>query len=210
MGRLEDKVRNIFLRKLKENLKEIVVKEAGPALIDEILEQYELQLFGIAPDNDPTRPELWEGEFSELLFADLEESIEITNHGISFGLGDKTALGFDAPPSPESQDVLKTFAFILEGILGAYAWITPEIYELKKPWVNDFEFGRFGVGFLMPEEVFYDEGWDEVISFDEVRWGFSGEGPKEIFFSAYASFNWDPYLTKAVEKTVKEIQGMTL
>jgi hypothetical protein len=210
MGKLETKVKNLFLRLFKKNLMEVISTEAGPALINKILDQYELELFDIAPVTDPTAPEFWQDEFSELLYQDLEESIEITNRGVSFGLGDKDALGFDSPPSTESQDVLKTFVYILEGIIGEYAWITPEVYTLKKPWAEWEGYGRFGEGFLMPRDQFEEEEWDDVISFEEVRWGFSDSGPKDIFFNAYADFDWSPYLIKAVEKTVKELQGKTI
>lgn len=210
MGKLETKVKNTFLRLLKKHLREAVLKEGGPALIKHILDQYELELYGIAPPTDPTAPELWQDEFSELLYADLEESIEITPRGISFGLGDKFALGFEDPPSPSSQDVLRTFAWILEGTIGEYAWITPDIYELKKGPGSWEDWGRFEIGFLMSEDEFYSEGWDSVISFGEARFGFSGQGPKDIFTNAYAGFDWSPYLTKAVEKAAKELKRMRL
>lgn len=210
MGKIERKVKNTFLRLLKKNLREIIIQEGGPALIKTVLDQYELELYGIAPESDPTAPEYWQDEFSALLYVDLEESIEVTDTGVSFGLGDKFALGFDDPPSPESQDVLKTFAWILEGTIGEFAWITRDIYESKRGPGSWDDWGRFDIGFLIPEEVFNAEGWDSVISFEEARFGFSGEAPKDIFTNAYAGFDWSPYLVKAVEKAAKELQRIRL
>lgn len=199
-----------FKEQLKRNLKTVILKEAGPALIQRVLDFYELELYNIAPENDPTAPEYWKDDFSDLLDADLEESIQITSKGITFGIGDKEALGYDSDLAPESQDVLKTFVYILEGILGSYAWITPEIYILKKGPNSWEDWGRFGGGFLMTEDEFYAEGWDDVVTFGEVRWGFSGEGPKDIFENAYKGFNWYPFLEKAIDKTVKDLQGKKL
>ena len=209
MGQVEEKVKRLFLRLFKKHLKKVIKDEAGPALINKVLEQYELELYGIAAESDPTAPEHWVDEFTELLYADLEETIKTTSKGITFGLGDKEALGYlGRPLSTESQDVLKTFSFILEGNIGEYAWITPEIYESRRgagSW--DEEWGRFGAGFLMSQEEFEKEGWDQVVSFEAVRFGFSGEQPKDIFINAYASFDLEPYVVKAAEMAVKELKG---
>jgi len=212
MAKEHTKVKNLFLRLLKKHLKKVLTEEAGPALIKKILDQYELELYGIAAATDPTAPEYWVNEFTELLYADLEETMKITGKGFSFGLGDKEALGYlSRPLSTESQDVLKTFSFILEGNVGEYAWITPDLYEAKRgPGSWDPDWGRFGLGFLIPEEEFYLEGWDAYASFDSVRFGFSGEPPKDIFFNAYADFDWTPYIVKAVEGAAKELKGKSI
>lgn len=209
MAKADEKVKRLFLRLFKKHLKKIIKEEAGPALINEVLEQYELELYGIAAETDPTAPEHWVDEFTELLYADLDETIKTTSKGITFGLGDKDALGYlGRPLSTESQDVLKTFSFILEGNIGEYAWITPDIYEaLRGAGSWDEEWGRFGAGFLMTEEEFRDEGWETVISFEAARFGFSGEQPKDIFLNAYAGFDWSVYIVKAVESTTKELKG---
>lgn len=212
MGQVEEKVKRLFLRLFKKHLKSIIKAEAGPALINKVLEQYELELYGIAADTDPTAPEHWIDEFTELLYADLEETIKTTSKGITFGLGDEEALGYlSRPLSSESQDVLKTFSFILEGNIGEYAWITPELYEsYRGPGSWDEDWGRFGAGFLMSREEFEKEGWDQVVSFEAVRFGFSGEQPKDIFFNAYAGFDWSIYIVKAVEQATKELKGRTI
>ena len=61
-----------FIRFFKRNLLDVIKKDAGPAYIEKVLDEYELQLEGIAQLSDPTAPEHLKEAFTELLYNDLE------------------------------------------------------------------------------------------------------------------------------------------
>jgi len=195
-----------FVNSFVENLKTIIKEEATVDLINEILNYYDLELSGIAPESDPTAPEKWKDAFAELLYEDIERTFYFDGQKITFGLGNEEELGYTGELDPKSQDVLKTFCFIFEGILGEYAWITSDVYKLKFPDV-EFDYGRFGKGFLIDKETFYKENWNKYVSFEEVRWGFSNSPPKDIFEMAYKDFDWSKYISKALEKTTQEFKS---
>jgi len=196
-----------FIRFFKRNLLEVIRKEAGPAYIERILEEYELQLEGIAPLTDPTAPEHLKEEFTNLLYNDLENKTKFENGKLIIEIGDEEALGYDDPPDPKETNLLKTFIYILEGVFGEYAWLSDEYWMARLGRIPEEKGGRAGAGFLLSKEDFIAEGHDNYINFEEVRWGFSDQGAKDIFDDAARNFNWQPYLEKALDRTIKEFKA---
>jgi hypothetical protein len=201
-----------FIELFKKNLLEMVQKEAGIDYINAILEEYETQLEGIAPLTDPTAPENLKDDFLQLLYKDLEEKTRIEGNQLIIEIGDDSELGYDDPPDPTDTELLKTFVFILEGVLGEYAWIADDYYDrgVIPPGfriAGAEKGGRVGAGFLISKEVFFDEGWDNYLTWEQARWGFSDQSAKDIFEDANDKFDWQPYFRKVLDKTTQEFKA---
>lgn len=208
MNKNVEKFKELF----KKNLLEMIKTEAGPDYINAILEEYEIQLEGIAPLTDPTAPEHLKDEFIRLLYDDLESKTKIEGNKLVIEIGDEEELGYGDPPDPTDTELLKTFVFILEGILGEYAWIADDYYDrgIIPPGyriAGAEKGGRVGAGFLISKDVFFDEGWDNYITWEQARWGFSDQTAKDIFEDASDKFDWAPYFKKVLDKTANEFKA---
>ena len=166
-----------------------------------------MQLEGIAPLSDPTAPENLREAFTELLYDDLENRTKFEGGKLIIEIGDDDALGYTDPPDAKDPEILKTFVYILEGIYGEYAWISDEYWLARTGKIPEEKGGRAGEGFLLTREDFFAEGHDEHISWEDVKWGFSSQGAKDIFDDASRAFNWQPYFKKAVDRTIKEFKA---
>jgi len=163
-------------RLLLKNLYFSIQNKVGPEVIRRIMDKFQVGLIGKVTIKDPAAPEHFKDEFFSMLKGQLEESLVITPDGISFSLGDRDKLGYDG----NVKTPLQTMVFILEGVLGEYAFISPDFYKTYKSGKN-IKFGRWSGGFLISKEAFFKEGWDKRISWNEARWGFSNTGPINIF-----------------------------
>lgn len=202
-----------FKRYLKDNLWHVMIFEAGPAYIDMIMDEYEKQLEGIVQEDDPTAPENLKEQFKDKLSATLKFETEWEGDKLQLQIVNFEDLGYDNPPDSKDPDLLKTFMFILEGIAGEYAWIGEDFYIARKrefpemePRVPGQRFGRIGMGYLIERERFFREDWDKFGTFDEFRWGFSNQGPKDIFDAARKRFDWEPYYDKAIDMSIADMK----
>jgi hypothetical protein len=215
MNRLSKKAIREFKVLLKKNLYNQIVYAAGPHFIDLIMDEYEKQLEGIAPEDDPTAPEHLKEQFKELLITTIRVETKWEGDKLYWEIARPEDLGYGSPPTKTSTDLLKTFMFILEGIMGEYAWIGQEFYEeRKKNFPQSTErregqrYGRLGHGYLISKERWYSkERWDKFGSFEEFRWGFSNQGPKPIFDDAERKMSWGIYIEKAIDDTVKQMRS---
>lgn len=162
---------------LIKNIISAVRMQIGPEIIKRIMEQFNVGLIGKVTTKDPSAPEHFEGEFFSALNEDLNRSVIVTQEGITFSLGDTKKLGYEG----NIETPLQTMVFIMEGILGEYAFISPDIYKLRKSG-GSVKFGRWAGGFLITREAFIKEGWDKIVPWSQARWGFSNTGPIDIFF----------------------------
>jgi hypothetical protein len=201
-----------FKEVFKKNLLKMIQEVGGPDYINAVLEEYETQLEGIAPITDPTAPENLKDEFIKLLYDDLESKTRFEGNKLIVEIGDEEDLGYENPPDNTDTDLLKTFVFILEGVLGEYAWIADDYYDRGLIPPGFFlegaqKGGRVGAGFLLSKDLFYHEGWDNYLNWEQVRWGFSNQEAKDIFEDANEKFDWTPYIRKVFEDTIKEFKA---
>ncbi|MBW1799219.1 MAG: hypothetical protein JRJ85_00685 [Deltaproteobacteria bacterium] len=163
-------------RLLIKNILNAVRMQIGPEIIKRIMEKFNVGLIGKVDTKDPSAPEHFEGEFFSALNEDLNGSLIVTPEGITFSLGDTKKLGYEG----NIETPLQTMVFIIEGIVGQYAFISPDIYSSFKSSSN-VKFGRWGGGFLITKEAFFKEHWDKRVSWSKAKWGFSNTGPINIF-----------------------------
>jgi hypothetical protein len=191
----------------------VLIFEAGPAYIDVIMDEYEKQLEGLVQLDDPTAPENLKEQFKEKLEITLKFDTRWEGDKLHLQIVNFEDLGYDNPPESWEEDLLRTFVFILEGIAGEYAWIGEDFYiEREREFpkmgtrVPGQRYGRAGMGYLIERERFFREGWDKFGSFDTFRWGFSGQGPKDIFDAAQKRFDWEPYYDKAIDMAISDLK----
>jgi hypothetical protein len=202
-----------FKRYLKDNLWQVLLFEAGPDYIDIIMDEYEKQLEGIVQEDDPTAPEHLKEQFKEKLLTTLRFDTKWEGDKLQLQIVNFEDLGYDNIPDSRDTDLLKTFVFILEGIVGEYAWIGEDFYiERKREFpemgtrVPGQRYGRVGMGYLIEKERFFREGWDKFGAFEVFKWGFSNQGPKDIFDAAQKRFDWEPYYDKAIDMTIADMK----
>ena len=202
-----------FKKYLKDNLWQVLLFEAGPDYIDVIMDEYEKQLEGLVQDDDPTAPEALKELFREKLETTLRFETRWEGDQLHIQIVNFEDLGYDNIPDSKDPDLLKTFVFILEGIAGEYAWIGEDFYIARKREFPKVEtrvpgqrFGRAGMGYLIEREKFFDQGWDKFGPFESFRWGFSNQGPKDIFEAAQRRFDWEPYYDKAIDMTIADMK----
>jgi len=185
---------------IHHNVVTVIRTEAMPHLIDMIMDGYDdLSSRMSGMPEDPTNPAYWRTEFKTKLEQDLEHNLLVTDRGLIVRLGEKEFLGYseDGNWDPKSFNPLDWVVFYIEGLLGEWAFITPELYAQKggSPPTP----GRFQEGFMISRDEFDREGWSKFTSFASVRHPFSGLSPLDIFTEAINEFKLKPFITKAIK-----------
>ncbi len=191
---------------IQENIRDIMRREGIPFLIDKIMVGYD-KLGDIAdrgPD-DPTNPSLWRAEFRARLFRDFDETFIFNGDRLAVKLGNKEFLGYNGSNTidPDDSAPLHWLVFYLEGLLGDWAFISPEIYQTITGRNYEPGWGRFSDGFMVSKSDYHDQGWDRVIPYENVRHPFSGFSPLDIFDEALREFKIRPFIKKAIAAAAK-------
>ena len=187
----------IKLKKLlTKNIVNAVKTDIAQALIGIVMEQFNVRLMGKVSTDDPSAPEHFQNEFLEILTEHVSSSMVVTQDSISFSLCDTGKLGYDG----NINTPVETMVFLLEGILGEYAFITPATYKLYRKKGGNL--GRWSGGFLITKESFFEGSWDKVVSWGKARWGFSNTGPINIFEIDNSIVN--EIIDKTIKKTIKD------
>lgn len=191
----------IKLKKLLvKNVINAVRTDIANALIKKVMEQFHVRLVGKVSLEDPSAPEHFEGDFLEILTETVNSSMVVTQDSVSFSLRDNSKLGYDGGISRP----VDTMVFLLEGLLGEYAFITPRMYKKRKS-SGATDLGRWGGGFLITKESFFADSWDKIISWGEARWGFSNTGPINIFEIDDTVVG--DIIDKTIKKTIEEFSA---
>ncbi len=205
----KDILNKIIDRKLKlirENITSIMRNKALPHLVDLIMKGYDSlsDRAAMGPD-DPTNPANWRSEFLTKLRQDLDDNLVVAGNLIIAKLGDKDFLGYDPSGNvdPGDTEPLHWLVFYIEGLIGDWAFVTPEDYNKITRGKYDPQWGRFSQGFMISKENYQTQGWDQVIPFDQVRHPFSGFSPLDIFTEALNEFKIRPFIQKALDAATR-------
>lgn len=192
---------------IQKNVVAVLKNEAIPLLISKIMEGYdELSDRAEMGPDDPTNPANWRAEFLLKLEQDLERTFIVTGSRITVKLGDKDFLGYNPSESisPDDTEPLHWMVFFIEGLIGDWAFITPETYGLlTRGGKYDSKWGRFSSGFMVSKEDYEAQGWNKVIPFEQVRHPFSGFSPLDIFTEALREFKLRPFVQKAIDAAIQ-------
>jgi hypothetical protein len=204
------KLKRILEKKQKlvlDNIATVLQKDALPYLIERIMVGFDsiAERADMLPE-DPTNPSNWRGEFLNKLEEDVSQNFFVEGNKIVIRIGDKDFLGYDSSGSIASDDTepLHWMVFFLEGLIGDWAFISPETYtKITKGGQYRPTWGRFGDGFMISSEEYAERGWDRIVPFSQVRHPFSGFSPLDIFAEALQEFHLRPFIQKAIDAAVK-------
>lgn len=200
-----------FSNLLRHNIIKTIKNEAVPDLIGRIMDGYQdLAARAEKLPDDPTGPAYWADVFEAALHQDLEDTFSVVGNKIIFRLGNKEFLGYEpdgGQKDPHDAAPLTWMVYYLEGLLGDWAYISPDTYQKLKPGA-DFDpswgrFGQMGGGFMVSKEDYEKSGWHNVIPFEQVRHPFSGYAPVDIFAEALNEWNFHPFIKKAIRATAQ-------
>ena len=187
---------------ISSNIQIVVTTQAIPHLIDLVMKGYDSlsQRMNTLPE-DPTNPSHWRQEFKASLQRDLEQNLLITSKGLIVRLGNKEFLGYASGNTndPNDSNPLTWMVFYIEGLVGEWAFISPEVYEKHANKPPDPSWGRFADGFMISKAQFDADGWSKAVSFEEVRHPFSGFSPLDIFTEALNEFQMKPFIARAIK-----------
>jgi len=191
---------------IQHNVSEILKNEAIPFLIDRIMVGYDglSERADMLPE-DPTNPSRWRTQFLTKLHTELGQTFIVTGNRISVRLGEKEFLGYNESGEidPDDTQPLHWLVFFMEGLIGDWAFISPENYTRITKRSYQAGWGRFDDGFMVSKQDYQDQGWDKVIPFSEVRHPFSGYSPVDIFSEALREFKLRPFVQKAINAAIQ-------
>ena len=192
---------------VQHNIKAVLKNEALPFLISKIMRGYDdlSERAEMGPD-DPTNPANWRTEFLFQLQKDLEDTFIVSGKRISVKLGNTEFLGYDSSGSisPDDTTPLHWMVFYIEGLIGDWAFITPETYtRVTKGGKYKGQWGRFSEGFMISKDNYEEQGWHTIVPFEQVRHPFSGFSPLDIFTEALREFRLKPFIQKAIDAAVQ-------
>ena len=191
---------------IQKNIITVLKTGAVPLLIAKIMIGYDkLSDRAEMLPEDPTNPANWREQFLIKLREDLEDTFIVTGNRISVRLGDKDFLGYSGGDTIGRGDTqpLHWMVFFIEGLLGDWAFISPETYLRLTGTPYKSEWGRFAAGFMISKEEYQDNRWDRRIPVEQVRHPFSGFSPVDIFSEALREFRFRPFIQKAIDAAMQ-------
>jgi hypothetical protein len=191
---------------IRDNIATVLKKEAIPHLISKIMMGYDnlIALANTGPD-DPTNPANWRTTFLVRLNEELERTFIVSGNKISVKLGERSFLGYSdvEEADPNDNEPLHWLVYYLEGLVGDWGFITPEIYKKLTRREYQAGWGRFNEGYMISKENYETNGWGRKIPFSQIRHPFSGFSPTNIFTEALREFNLRPFIQKAIKAAVQ-------
>lgn len=205
---LAERIIQAKLKLVKDNIKNVMKKEAIPHLIDLIMKGYDFlgERMEELPIEDPTNPANWRSVFKAKLEEEAEETFTFdrVSGRIKVKLGERSFLGYGSEEDTSSDTPLVWMVYYLEGLVGSYGWVTKDLWKQVFPDGNwDPTWGRFqsSPGFMLRGGEFFDRSnpWRKKITWSEIRHPFSAYSPLDIFAEALNEFNIRPFIDRAIK-----------
>lgn len=210
---LNRKLSKALKRELAKNIVQEIKVSAAPVLKERLLKAYDVLAeqekgeFGPAiAGKDPSALENFRDVFAAQIDKELSQ-IRVEGDSIVIEVGNKDAWGLgrtEAPTGPlQTVDFL---GFYIEGVAGEFGFISIDQYSEFRGRVPN-SLGRFGGGFLITREKYVKEKWDRGtgLSFEDIKHPISGQRPYRGFNQALESFDFSPYISKAVKDTFDQM-----
>jgi len=171
-----------YSEELQKNINAVFKAEAIPAIKEAYLVVYDRLaniVEGLYPSRIKGKDSLSLQSQRPLFVAQLDRELANASfEGGAFSVSIRLTGDEDADGRPTTPDSLN---FYIEGVMGAFAFITPEHLEQRRP-TSEASRGRVGRGFMISRKNYFRERWEEItgIPFSEVRHPVSGLAPSRI------------------------------
>lgn len=211
--KVTDELKNKFIA----NFTAIYRTEGVPLIKKRLMEAYDVlaaieegEMGAAIRGKDPTSLISLRSLFEQQITTELGNNISVKGDELLIEFMDKSKLGFDGPVDESTSDgpptTVDVLSFYLRGMIGEFAFITPEQYEARgrrssKP------LGRLGAGFLMSKRRYEQERWAEVtkLPFSDVRHAISGQSPYDGFREAIDAIDFQPIISSVLRKTMASL-----
>jgi hypothetical protein len=192
-------------KKMRSNLKSTIVSElkvnlarGGEAFKIALLAQYDKLASEGYGSKSQNKDPLSLSEFRGLFISQLDnavKSIKFEGNTITLSVGDFSEWGLDG----NQEAPLYFLSYYIEGNIGEWGFLPVEIHNLGHRERDGG--GHHGAGFMISKEDYENERWHSKtgVPFSDIKHPLSGRPPFRGFNQAAESFDWSPYVCKAVE-----------
>jgi len=196
-----EKLRAQINRLTVQELANLMRGEAGAELCECLTRAFS-RLAVHGPSEDPTALEHWVDVFRNHCMASLRDGIFTTTGGTRVQLIDKAFLGYDTDAGATDQEPIHWAVYYIEGLMGDYVFITPEMYGRFRGRPPRPEWQRFNRGFMISKEAYLEEGWDRVFGPPDLHpFSVSRMEPRsDLFKEALYEFDADKWIKVALQK----------
>jgi len=212
------KINSGLARKLRKNILEVFrtrakadILQAFIRVYDELAAQEKGEYGPLVVGKDPSALENFRHLFVQQIDRELD-GIRIDGNSLIIEVGNKDLWGVGRSKEPNSGDApqgdpqsVDFLGYYIEGFIGEFGFLTMDHYRLRRKKAKNI--GRFGKGFLISKEAYEKEHWERItkIKFADIRHPISGQAPFKGFDLLASSFDFNPYIQEAVEKTFTDI-----
>lgn len=192
------------INEFSEDLKEAILdymrsdNSGGKQVIGAFLEEFE-KLSARSPANDPTNIQKHLPFIVGHLKKTWDESLSLSEDGnLEVGLGKDEVLGFteDRSKLAHSPTPVAWVVYLIRGIGGRYAFVSPEMYQKKMGHPMPAEYHG---GFLISRGAWEREGWYNLGSFESFEHPASGASPIPFAQNAIENANIQQVVSEAIQ-----------
>jgi hypothetical protein len=194
-----------FSKELKDAILDYMRSDnsGGKQVIGAFLEEFE-KLSERSPANDPTNISKHIPFIVGHLKNTWDESLNLTDDGIlEVGLGKDEVLGFTEDRSKLAHTPVPVawVVYLIRGIGGRYAFVSPEMYMKKHGESMPAEYHG---GFLISKGAWEREGWYNIGPFESFEHPASGASPIPFAQNAIENADIQNIVSEAIDKFREE------
>ena len=170
----------------------------GQKIIDIFMDEFS-NLSSRSPANDPTNIKNFLPYIRDHITKTWDESLSVSDTGqINIGIGYDTIFGFRENKSAlkHRPSPVKWVVYLIRGIGGQYAFVSPEVYMRKHGHPMPSEYNG---GFLIGKWLWELEGWGRVVGpFESFKHPASGARPVPFFKNVLKKINMEQLIKEAL------------
>jgi hypothetical protein len=168
---------------ISKELTNLIIVDIKDNVVSQLMERFDNEIIPLEDADDPMKPSNFRDEFKSFLEESITSSMSVSEHGVSFGVGDDNKLGFDQELDDNITDGIRIIGTILQGISGEYVLVTSDMARKFFDAGANVDLGRTGGAYLMKRNI-YDAGVRKYRWPEKSSWKFSNfKGIPDFFDS---------------------------